>query len=485
LPYPALFGQLSQVIQFLSGKSPTCVAIGGSQLRPSVERLTNKPTVFASPESPRVSNHLGQAGEGSAVGGLGGAQRDEHDDGACGEQPGGFRSISPSPLGTILRRPSMSVKRSPFALRITIRAAMRVGVPAESVAGEQRVALVPEVVARLVPGGFEVVVERGAGEAASFPDAAFEEAGARVGADPWDADAVVKVQSPTADEAGRLREGQVLIGFLQPLTDHEGIERLSARGVTGFAMESIPRITRAQPMDALSSQATVSGYKATLLAAEWLPKFFPMLMTAAGTVAPAKVLVLGAGVAGLQAIATARRLGAVVTGFDVRPVVREQIESLGASWLDVGVVGEETEGGYAQELSEEQQRKQQEELEARVPEFDVVITTALIPGRPAPRLIPAGAVAAMRPGSVIVDLAAEAGGNCELTTPGEIAERERVTIVGLTNLPSTMPYHASQLYARNVAALLHHLAPEGDLVLDFEDEITAGACVTRKEEVPA
>jgi NAD(P) transhydrogenase subunit alpha len=362
---------------------------------------------------------------------------------------------------------------------------MRVGVPAESAPGEQRVALVPEVVARLVPGGFEVVVERGAGVAASFPDAAYEEAGARIGPDPWDADAVVKVQTPSAEEAARLREGQVLIGFLQPLTDREGIERLAARGVTAFAMESIPRITRAQPMDALSSQATVSGYKATLLAAQRLPKFFPMLITAAGTVAPAKALVLGAGVAGLQAIATARRLGAVVTGFDVRPVVREQIESLGANWLDLGVVGEETAGGYAQELSEEQQRQQQEELEARLPEFDVVITTALIPGRPAPRLIPAAAVAAMRPGSVIVDLAAEAGGNCELTSPGEIVEREGVTIVGLTNLPSTMPYHASQLYARNVSALLHHLAPEGELVLDFEDEITAGACVTRKEEVPA
>ena len=362
---------------------------------------------------------------------------------------------------------------------------MRVGVPKESAPGERRVALVPEVVSRLASGGFEVSIEAGAGDAASFPDAAYEEAGARVGSDPWDTDAVVKVQMPSAEEAARLREGQILVGFLQPLTDREGIERLAARGVTGFAMESIPRITRAQPMDALSSQATVSGYKAALLAADRLPKFFPMLMTAAGTVAPAKALVLGAGVAGLQAIATARRLGAVVTGFDVRPVVREQIESLGASWLDLGVVGEEAEGGYAQELSEEQQRQQQEELEARLPEFDVVITTALIPGRPAPRLIPAAAVKAMRPGSVIVDLAAEAGGNCELTAPGEVAEREGVTIVGLTNLPSTMPYHASQLYARNVAALLHHLAPEGEPVLDFEDEITAGACVTRKEEVPA
>jgi NAD(P) transhydrogenase subunit alpha len=344
---------------------------------------------------------------------------------------------------------------------------MRIGVPRETAPGERRVALVPEVVGKLVPAGFDVVVQRGAGKAASFPDTAYEEAGARL-ADDWaDADAVVKVQKPSEDEAGRLREGQVLIGFV------------------AFAMESIPRITRAQPMDALSSQATVSGYKATLLAAERLPKFFPMLMTAAGTVAPAKVLVLGAGVAGLQAVATARRLGAVVTGFDVRPVVREQIESLGANWLDLGIVGEETEGGYAAALTEEQQRRQQEELEARLPDFDVVITTALIPGRPAPRLIPANAVAAMRPGSVVVDLAAEAGGNCELTEPGEVVVREGVTLVGLTDLPSSMPFHASQLYARNVAALLNHLAPEGTLALDWDDEITAGACVTRKQGVPA
>jgi NAD(P) transhydrogenase subunit alpha len=362
---------------------------------------------------------------------------------------------------------------------------MRIGVPRETAAGERRVALVPEIVGKLVPAGFEVLLQRGAGEAASFPDAAYEEAGARIVDDWADADAVVKVQKPSDEEAARLREGQVLIGFLQPLTDPKGIDRLAQRGVIAFAMESIPRITRAQPMDALSSQATVSGYKATLLAAEALPKFFPMLMTAAGTVAPAKVLVLGAGVAGLQAVATARRLGAVVTGFDVRPVVREQIESLGANWLDLGIVGEETAGGYAAELTEEQQRRQQEELEARMPEFDVVITTALIPGRPAPKLIPASAVAAMRPGSVVVDLAAEAGGNCELTEPGEQVVREGVTIVGLTNLPSTMPFHASQLYARNVFALLHHLAPEGTPALDWDDEITAGACVTRKAEVAA
>ena len=358
--------------------------------------------------------------------------------------------------------------------------------PRERAADERRVALVPEVVARLVSGGFEILVEADAGGAASFPDSAYEEAGARIAADPFgESELVVKVQKPTEDELSRFRADQVLIGFLQPLTDPDGIARLADRGVTGFAMESIPRITRAQPMDALSSQATVSGYKATLLAAERLPKFFPMLMTAAGTVAPAKVLVLGAGVAGLQAVATARRLGAVVTGFDVRPVVREQIESLGANWLDLGVVGEETAGGYAQELSEDEQRRQQEELEARLPEFDVVVTTALIPGRAAPRLIPASAVQAMRPGSVIVDLAAEAGGNCELTEPGEEVTRDGVMIVGPTNLPSSMPFHASQLYARNVAALLQHLAPEGELALDFEDEITAGACVTRKQEVPA
>jgi NAD(P) transhydrogenase subunit alpha len=361
---------------------------------------------------------------------------------------------------------------------------MKVGVPKETAAGERRVALVPELVSRL-GAGFEVEVERGAGLAASFPDAVYEEAGATIVDDPWRADVVVKVRKPSAVEVERLREAQVLVGFLEPLTDPEGITRLAERGVVAFAMESIPRITRAQPMDALSSQATVAGYKGTLLAADRLPKFFPMLMTAAGTVAPAKVLVLGAGVAGLQAIATSRRLGAVVSGFDIRPVVREQVESLGAAFLDLGIVGEETAGGYARELTEEEQRRQQQELERRIPEFDAVITTALVPGRPAPKLIPADAVRAMRSGSVIVDLAAEAGGNCELTEPGEQIERDGVTIVGYTNLPSTMPFHASQLYARNIAALLQHLAPDGELTLDFDDEIIAGACVTRREEVAA
>jgi NAD(P) transhydrogenase subunit alpha len=249
-------------------------------------------------------------------------------------------------------------------------------------------------------------------------------------------------------------------------------------------MESIPRITRAQSMDALSSQATVAGYKAVLLAADRLPKFLPLLMTAAGTVAPARVLVLGAGVAGLQAIATARRLGAVVAAFDTRPVVREQVESLGASFLDLGVRGEETAGGYATELTEEQQAQQQEALTRAIADQDIVVTTALVPGRPAPRLITAEAVRSMRPGSVVVDLAAEAGGNCELTVPGEEVVREGVTIVGLLNLPATMPTHASQLYARNVSALVAHLVEDGELRLDWEDEITAGACVTRAE-VPA
>jgi NAD(P) transhydrogenase subunit alpha len=341
---------------------------------------------------------------------------------------------------------------------------------------------VPEAIGRLE--GFEVVVEPGAGVEAGFGDQAYADAGAEIG-DPWSAGVVVKVDKPSSEEATRLRDGSTLIAFLQPLTDAEGIERLARQGVLAFAMESVPRITRAQQMDALSSQATVAGYKATLIAAERLPKFFPLLMTAAGTVAPAKVLVLGAGVAGLQAIATARRLGAVVAGFDVRPAVREQVESLGATFLDLGIRGEETAGGYATELSAEQQAEQQRALEQRLPDYDAVITTALIPGRPAPKLIPAAAVEAMRPGSVIVDIAAETGGNCELTVPGQEIERNGVRIVGLTNLPSTMPNHASQLYARNVSALLRHLAPAGELELDWDDEITAAACVTRREQIAA
>jgi NAD(P) transhydrogenase subunit alpha len=356
---------------------------------------------------------------------------------------------------------------------------MRLGIPKESTPGEHRVALVPETVGRL-GDGVDVIVETGAGEAAGFLDAAYREAGTEIG-DPWSADIVAKVATPTADEAAWLRSGQVLVGFLQPLTDAEGIERLKAAGVHAFALESIPRITRAQPMDALSSQATVSGYKAALIAADRLPRFLPMLMTAAGTIPPAKVLVLGAGVAGLQAIATARRLGAVVSAFDVRPAVAEQVESLGATFLDVGVRGEETEGGYARELTAEQQAAQQTALQTHIPTFDAVITTAAIPGRPAPKLITAEAVRAMRPGSVIVDLAAETGGNCELTVPGTETVADGVTIVGTTNLPSTMATHASQLLSRNVASLVGLFVRDGELVVDWDDEIVAGACVTRSE----
>ncbi len=362
---------------------------------------------------------------------------------------------------------------------------MRVGVARETAPGERRVALVPETAGKLAAAGFNVVVDAGAGEAASFLDADYTAAGVALG-DAWASDVLVKVRKPDEEETGRLHDGQLLVGFLDPLGDPAGVERIARRGVTAFAMESIPRITRAQSMDALSSQATVGGYKGALFAAEHLPRFFPMLMTAAGTVPPAKVLVIGAGVAGLQAIATARRLGAVVTGFDVRPVVREQIESLGANWLDLGVTGAEAEGGYARELTPEEMRAQQTALEARISEFDAVITTAAVPGRAAPKIIPASAVKAMRPGSVIVDLAADTGGNCELTQPGEVAVRENVTLVGLMNIPSSMPYHASTLYSRNMQALLLHLAPEGELNLDWSDEITAGACVAgKKEAAPA
>jgi NAD(P) transhydrogenase subunit alpha len=364
---------------------------------------------------------------------------------------------------------------------------MRLAVPREAAPDERRVALVPETVAKLAAGGFEIRMEHRAGEAAGFPDASYTDAGAtfeQAEALFSGAEAVVHVGRPSDAEISRLAPGTVVVGFLQPLTDAQGIARLREQGVLGFALESIPRITRAQPMDALSSQATVAGYKAVILAADRVPRLFPMLMTAAGTIAPVRALVIGAGVAGLQAIATARRLGAIVSAFDVRPAVQEQVESLGAAFLDLGVRGEETAGGYAQELTPEQQAQQQAALEERIPDFDVVITTAAVPGRPAPKLIPTSAVERMRPGSVIVDVAAETGGNCELTRPGEVVEHGGVTVIGTTNLPSLMAHHASQLYSRNVASLLQHLAPEGTLALDWEDEITAGACVTRPEMAP-
>jgi proton-translocating NAD(P)+ transhydrogenase subunit alpha len=355
---------------------------------------------------------------------------------------------------------------------------MRLGVPKETAPGERRVALVPETVGRL-PGGVELVVETGAGDEASFGDAAYEAAGAAIG-DPWTAEVVAKVAWPAGEELGRLHSGQALIGLLGA-TGAETLPQLTAAGVQAFAMESIPRITRAQPLDALSSQATVAGYKAVLLAADRLPRFFPMLTTAAGTVAPAKVLVIGAGVAGLQAIATARRLGAVVSAFDVRPAVAEQVRSLGATFLDLGVEGEETEGGYARELTPEQQATQQAALQERIPTFDVLVTTAAIPGRPAPKLVTADAVHAMHEGSVIVDLAAETGGNCELTERGREVVEDGVTIVGLTNIPSMMPAHASQLFSRNVAALVALLVSEGEFAPNWDDEIVSGSCVTREE----
>jgi H+-translocating NAD(P) transhydrogenase subunit alpha len=361
---------------------------------------------------------------------------------------------------------------------------VRVGVSKETAAGERRVALVPEAVKKLVAKGHAVVVEPGAGEGARLPDELFADAGAELG-DPWSADVLVKVAAPTAEEVGKLGSGTVLVGFLAPLTNPAGIQALSRAGVTAFAMEAIPRISRAQSMDALSSQSNVAGYKAVLLAATHIGRFYPMLMTAAGTIPPAKVLVLGAGVAGLQAIATARRLGAVVTGYDVRSAVAEQVESLGATFLELEAgKGAEGEGGYARELTDEEKAAQQQELTDAIAGFDVVVTTALVPGRPAPRLITAEAVTRMRPGSVIVDLAGEAGGNCELTEPGETVVREDVTILSPLNLPSTMAEHASSLYARNVQSLLElFLDEEGDVALDFDDEVVAGACVVREGEI--
>jgi H+-translocating NAD(P) transhydrogenase subunit alpha len=362
---------------------------------------------------------------------------------------------------------------------------MQVGVPKETAAGEHRVALVPEVVAKLKTKGIGVLVESGAGAGALLPDAAFADAGAQMSADTaavWRSDVVVKISPPSAAEVGMLGAGSILIGFLAPLTSPQTTRALASGKATAFAMESIPRISRAQSMDALSSQSNIAGYKAALLGAENMGRFYPMLMTAAGTIPPAKVLVLGAGVAGLQALATAKRLGARTTGYDVRPEVAEQVQSLGAKWLDLGIEAA-GEGGYARELTDEEKAQQQQALTDAIKGFDVVITTALVPGRPAPRLVTAEAVEGMKPGSVIVDLAGEAGGNCELTEPGEVVVKHDVTIASPLNLPATMPEHASQLYARNVQALLELLMDDdGNLAMDFDDEVVAGACVVREGE---
>jgi NAD(P) transhydrogenase subunit alpha len=364
---------------------------------------------------------------------------------------------------------------------------VKVAVPKESAQDERRVALVPDTATKLIAAGLEVSVEQGAGSNAFVPDAAFEAAGVKVvsGAEALlkDADVVLKVQAPSAGEVDLLQKGALLISFLQPATQGDIVTALAKRGVTAFSLELVPRISRAQSMDALSSQASAAGYKAVLMAAARLGKFFPMMMTAAGTVAPARVLVMGAGVAGLQAIATARRLGAVVSAYDVRPAVKDEVKSLGATFIELPLEAQEGQGGYAREQSEEFLRKQRELIGEHIAKSDVVITTAAIPGRRAPLLVTAEMVKGMRPGSIIVDLAAETGGNVELTKAGEDVEVGGVTIIGTRNVPSTMPLHASQLYARNVASLLLHLVKDGAIKLDFTDEITKGACVTHGGEI--
>jgi NAD(P) transhydrogenase subunit alpha len=361
---------------------------------------------------------------------------------------------------------------------------MRIAVPNETRANERRVALVPEVVRMLAGKGHEIQVEAGAGAGARIPDTLFEQAGASVSAGRSvleDADILVRVSVPSVDEIEHLPGGSTLVGFLAPLTSPSTTLALAAAGVTAFSMEAVPRISRAQAIDALSSQASVAGYRAALLAAQELARFFPMLTTAAGTIPPAKVLVLGAGVAGLQAIATARRLGAQLTAFDVRAAVKEQVESLGAKFLELEIgTDAQAAGGYARALSDEEQRRQQEALDRALAGFDAVITTALIPGRPAPKLITEAGLRNMRPGAVIVDLAGEAGGNTELTVPGETVTVGDVVIASPLNLPSEMAEHASYLYSRNVAALLDLLtSDDGKLEPDYDDEIVAGACVTR------
>ncbi|MGH7381107.1 MAG: Re/Si-specific NAD(P)(+) transhydrogenase subunit alpha [Candidatus Methylomirabilales bacterium] len=363
---------------------------------------------------------------------------------------------------------------------------MILGVPTERLPGERRVALVPELVPKLTKAGLEVLVQSGAGAAAGFSDPSYLERGARLDPEIFQrADILLKVQPPTADEIGKMKEGSTLIGFLQPYTSAAEIRALAARNVTAFSMELMPRITRAQPMDALSAMSTISGYKAVLLAASRLPKFFPLLMTAAGTITPARVLIIGAGVAGLQAIGTAKRLGAVVEAYDTRPTVKEQVESLGARFVELDLETQDAEDkiGYAKAQSEEFYGQQQQMMSRYVTGADVVITTALVPGRRAPVLITAEMVQGMRPGSVIVDLAAEQGGNCALTEPGQEVVRHGVAIVGLTNLPSTVPLHASQMYARTVTNFLMHLLQDGRVHLDLNDELTRGPLVVHQGEI--
>jgi NAD(P) transhydrogenase subunit alpha len=363
---------------------------------------------------------------------------------------------------------------------------MLVGVPRETAPGERRVALVPDLVAKLIKLGLEVVVQPGAGASAGFADDAFRDAGARLEEDVWRlADILLKVQPPTEQESGAVKEGAILIGCLRPYQNAPHFGILATRQVTAFALELMPRITRAQPMDVLSAMSTVSGYKAVLIAAHHIPRFFPLLMTAAGTITASRAFVIGAGVAGLQAIGTARRLGAVVEAFDTRPAVKEQVESLGAKFVELGLDTKDAEAktGYAKGQSEEFYRQQRELMARSVAAADVVITTALVPGQRAPVLITAEMVQGMRPGSVIVDLAAEQGGNCELTEPGQEVTRFGVVISGFTNLPSLVPYHASQMFGRTVSNYLGHLVKQGNVQLDLSDELTRGPLVTHQGEI--
>lgn len=361
---------------------------------------------------------------------------------------------------------------------------MRIAVPRETTPGELRVAVTPDVVVRLVKAGHEVRIEAGAGARAGFPDSTYETAGATV--TPLNdlyagATLVCKVQPPSRDEAASIPRETSLLSLLNPARNADLLTQLAERGITALALELVPRITRAQSMDVLSSQSTVAGYKAVLIGASALPKFLPMLTTAAGTVSPAKVFIIGAGVAGLQAIATARRLGGVVSAFDVRPAAREQVQSLGASFVASELVtqGSETSGGYAKEQSTDDAQRTRDALTAHLKEMDLVVTTAQIPGRDAPRLITASMVAGMKPGSVIVDLAAESGGNCELTRAGETVQAGMVSIVGPTNLAASVPFHASQMFGKNVLALVTHLSKDGVLVVDASDEITGPMTVVR------
>ena len=365
---------------------------------------------------------------------------------------------------------------------------MKIAVAKELEVGERRVALNPDTIARLVKKGIEVLVASGAGEGSCFTDDAYAAVGAKIVSDPatlWgEADVILKVATPKESEIAMMREGSVLIGFLNPLGQPKICQQLAEKGVTAFSMELIPRTSRAQSMDALSSQAGVAGYKATLIAAAAAPKFFPMLTTAAGTIRPAKVFVMGAGVAGLQAIATARRLGAVVEAFDIRPAVKEEVQSLGAKFVEVKLEEDTVaEGGYAKEISEESKKRTQELVSETVAGADVVITTAQVPGRKAPRLVTEEMVAKMKPGAVIVDLAAEQGGNCALTQPGKDVVHNGVTIIGPINLPASMPVHASQMYAKNISTLVQLMLEDGELKLKFEDDIIDGTCVTHAGEI--